>query len=166
MFVELLDGIANSNIIPQEQPSDPALSLRCFPRLPQDGEINWQQSAQDLAKLVRASAEPFAGAYSFLNGEKVTIWRVHPEPIDYPYLGVPGQVIEIRYETKEVAVLTSDGMLILEEIETLKKGRRRSSDIIKSCRVRLGMNVSDEISQLKQRITELEQLIKKITKLI
>jgi methionyl-tRNA formyltransferase len=156
MFVELLDGLAAGTIRPRPQPTDPALSLRCLPRLPRDGEIDWRQPAEFLARLVRASAEPFAGAYSFVGLEKVTVWRAHAEKLPHPHLGVPGQVVEIRRSTGEVAVLTGDGLLVLEEIETASSGRGRAAEIIRSSRVRLGMDVAAEIDQLRRRIEALE----------
>ena len=157
MFAQTLDGLANGSIIPKEQPSDPALSLRCFPRLPRDSEIDWHKSAEELARLVRASAEPFAGAYSYIGTEKVTIWRVHPEKLGYPYLGTPGKVAWRRRKTGEVGVLTGDGLLVLEEIEMPSKGRGRASDLIKSMRTRLGMDVAAELARLSHKIAELRQ---------
>lgn len=156
MFAEVLDGLAAGSIVPREQPSDPALSLRCFPRLPQDGEIDWHRSAEELARLVRASAEPFAGAYSFIGSEKVIVWRAHSEQLPYAYLGVPGQVTEIRRRTGEVAVLAKEGVLVLEEIETVSGGRNRAADMIKSTRVRLGIDVAQQMLQLSERIAQLE----------
>ena len=156
MFVEALDGLAMGTIMPREQPSDPVLLLRCFPRLPRDGHIDWHQSAGDLARLVRASAEPFAGAYSFIGDEKVIVWRAHPEQLPYPYLGIPGQVAEVRHSTGEVAVLANDGVLVLEEVEMIPGGRRQAADFIKSARLRLGMSLEQEIVRLRGRIAQLE----------
>ena len=86
--------------------------------MPADSRIDWSQPALRLDRLVRASAEPFAGAYTYLDGEKVIIWRARADRLPYPYLGIPGQVAEIWRESGEVAVLTGDGVLVLAEIET------------------------------------------------
>lgn len=162
MFAEVLDGLPAGSVVPREQPSDPKLSLRCFPRLPRDGEIDWTRPAVELARLVRASAEPFAGAYSFIGTDKVIIWRAHFEPIPYAYLGMPGQVSQLRRSTGEVAVITGDGLLVLEEIEPASGGRRQAADIVKSTRVRLGMDTSTEVACVNERITKLEALIQKL----
>ena len=156
MFGDVLDGLASGRIVSRLQSSDPKHSLRCFPRTPKDSEIHWTCPAEELARLVRASAEPFTGAYSFIGTEKVIIWRAHSEQLSYPYLGVPGQAIEVRRKTGEVVVLTQNGVLVLEEIET-PSGRLPAADIIKSTRVRLGMDLTQEIMRLSERITKLEK---------
>ena len=53
-------------------------SLQAFvviPRLPEDSQINWNETAEIISRLVRASSAPYNGAYSFLNGEKIIIWK-------------------------------------------------------------------------------------------
>lgn len=158
MFVEVLDGLGSGKVVPRDQPSDPAVSLRCFPRRPEDGQLEWEQPAELLARLVRASAEPFAGAYSFLNGERIIVWRARAERLAYPYLGVPGQVVW-RSPTGEVAVLTGDGILVLEEVETNSSGRSKAAGVIKSARERLGICVAEELANLRSHIKELKTQI-------
>ncbi len=159
LFVEVLDGLERSTLVAREQPDDPALSLRCFPRQPRDGELQWSQPAPDLARLVRASAEPFAGAYSFLDSNKVAVWRAHPERLAYPYLGVPGQVVEIR--TGDVVVLAGDGVLVLEEVETSSAGRTAAAEQIRSTRARFGAPATTDIAELLQRVRRLEEILSK-----
>lgn len=157
MFLELLDGLEKGSITPRPQPDDPSLSLRCFPRLPRDGEIDWHASADHLARLVHASSEPFAGAYTYMDGEKVIVWRAHPELLPFPYVGMPGQVVEVRKDKGEVAVLAEAGILVLEEVETNTAGRRKAAGQITSTRIRLGMDMAYEISKLKDQIRNLEK---------
>jgi UDP-4-amino-4-deoxy-L-arabinose formyltransferase/UDP-glucuronic acid dehydrogenase (UDP-4-keto-hexauronic acid decarboxylating) len=164
MFAEVLDRFATGHIVPREQPNDPALSLRCFPRLPQDAEIDWIRPAEEIARLVRASAEPFAGAYSFIASEKIIIWRAHSEILPYPFLGVPGQVAEIRHQTGEVAILTGDKVLVAEKAETAALGCKPAAEIVKSTRVRLGMDAASELLRLADRVTRLEEQIRHSTK--
>jgi UDP-4-amino-4-deoxy-L-arabinose formyltransferase/UDP-glucuronic acid dehydrogenase (UDP-4-keto-hexauronic acid decarboxylating) len=164
MFVEVLGGLASGTIVPRPQPNDPALWLRCFPRLPQDGEVDWNRSAIELYRLVRANAEPFNGAYSSIGNEKIIIWRAHPEKLAYSYLGVPGQVVEIRHKIGSVAVLTGEGVLVLEEIEMASGGRCPASDLIKSTRIRLGLDLAQALMRLDDRVTQLEGRLNQILK--
>jgi methionyl-tRNA formyltransferase len=157
MYVKTIAGIEQRAIVPRPQPTDPGQPLRCFPRIPSDGEINWELSAKQIDRLVRATSEPFAGAYSFVNGEKLIIWRAHPEHLLAPYLGVPGQIAERRIASGEVAVLTGDGVLVLEKVETARDGRKRATDIIKTIRTRLGLDISSEIDSLRDQIAELQR---------
>jgi methionyl-tRNA formyltransferase len=138
MFAELLDGLEAGTITPREQPTDPALSLRCFPRRPEDGLIDWSRPAEEIARLVRASAEPFAGAYTYLEGEKLIVWRARAEELPYPWMGVPGQVAEVRREAGEVAVLTGQRALVVQESQATSEGRREASRLIRSTRLSLG----------------------------
>lgn len=163
MFTNVLDGLAAGTIVPRAQSKDLSLSLRCFPRLPEDSEIDWTFSAEDLARLVRASAEPFSGAYTFLDSEKLVVWRAHAEQLSYPVLGKPGQVIQLRSESGQAAVLATDGVFVLEEIETVSGSRGRPTDFIKSTRVRLGLNLSKELGAIEHRVAQLEKKLEQLT---
>lgn len=121
---------------PRPQPEDPSLFLRCFPRTPEDAEIDWRRSAEEIGRLVRASSEPFAGAFTHLNGERLTVWRARAGQLSYPWAGVPGQVAEIDSTSGEAAVLTGGGVLFLEEVETPSTGRGRPAGLIRSTRLR------------------------------
>lgn len=47
-----------------------------WPRFrPEDGRIDWSADSASVANLVRACARPFAGAFTWLAGERMTIWR-------------------------------------------------------------------------------------------
>jgi methionyl-tRNA formyltransferase len=91
--------------------------LRCYPRLPEDGRIDWRQPAEAIARLVRASSKPYQGAFSFLNEERVTIWRAAPVVPGERWLAVPGHVIEVNSGSGHVTVACGSGLLQLQEIE-------------------------------------------------
>lgn len=160
MFLEAVNGFADGSITPREQPKDPALSLRCLPRTPRDGEIDWSQPAEQLDRLVRAVSEPFAGAYTFIGTEKLIIWRAHRKSPLYPFVGTPGQVAERRPETGEVAVVTGEGLLVLEEVENRIGRRKKATDIIRTIRTRLGMDVTEEIKRLREELEEVKSKIR------
>jgi methionyl-tRNA formyltransferase len=152
MFRELLDGLADDAIAPREQPADPALALRCFPRRPEDGLIDWSRTACEIGRLVRASAEPFAGAYTYLDGERLTVWRARPISPSEAYMAVPGQVIERRTPDGEVLVATGDGFLAIQQVGLPAGPREPATDVIRSTRARLGMRIEDEIDMLKREL--------------
>jgi methionyl-tRNA formyltransferase len=91
--------------------------LRCYPRLPEDGQIDWHRPAEAIGRLVRASSRPYQGAFSFLNGDRVTIWRAAPLVPADRYLAVPGHVIEVNAGSGHVIVACGTGFLQLQEIE-------------------------------------------------
>ena len=86
----------------------------------------------------------------------------HAEKLPYQFLGVPGQVVQLRRQTGEVAVLTLDGVLVLEEVETTSSGRVPASTIMKSTRTRLGLNLSRTVVTLSNRVRELEDELREL----
>lgn len=109
--------------------------LRCYPRLPEDSRINWHQSAEQVMRLIRASSEPYPGAFSFLNDERVVIWRAKLWVPESKFLAIPGHVVEIRRQQGTVLVACTDAMVELQEIEVDGK-RMAATEYIKSIRVR------------------------------
>ncbi|ETR65135.1 MAG: hypothetical protein OMM_06126 [Candidatus Magnetoglobus multicellularis str. Araruama] len=63
LFYKSVNGIEMGTLSLIPQPDDPILSLRCYPRKPEDGWIEWRLPGEYLARLVRASSEPFIGAF-------------------------------------------------------------------------------------------------------
>ena len=44
-------------------------------RSPEDGEINWNWSAQNIYNFIRAQTKPYPGAFTYLKKEKIIIWK-------------------------------------------------------------------------------------------
>ena len=109
--------------------------LRCYPRLPEDSQLNWNESAENISRLIRASSEPYSGAYSFLNGEKIIIWKASVFNNSEKFLALPGHVIGIQKESKAIQVACGEGMLEIQEIEYRGK-KMAPAEFIKSIRVR------------------------------
>lgn len=109
-------GLISAKLAPVPQPSDPELALRCYPRRPEDGRINWTQAAEQIRRLVRASSRPFDGAFAFLpDGRQVTIWRADIFAHPGPFCAIPGQVM-LR-ENGVPIVSCGQGCLALTELE-------------------------------------------------
>jgi UDP-4-amino-4-deoxy-L-arabinose formyltransferase/UDP-glucuronic acid dehydrogenase (UDP-4-keto-hexauronic acid decarboxylating) len=157
LFARALDGLEAGRLQGRPQPDDPRLSLRCYPRRPEDGLIDWRLPARHIARLVRASSEPFAGAYTFLAEQRVRIWRAQAGTLPHRWCGAPGQVARRDRQDGTVTVLTGEGVLIVEEIETSRDGRVRAADGIRSARARLGVDAVEHIVTLRRRLAELEQ---------
>ena len=46
-----------------------------FPRRwPEDGLIDWTMSAKEIHDFIRAQTKPYPGAFTYVDGKKVTIW--------------------------------------------------------------------------------------------
>lgn len=108
---------------------------RCYPRLPEDSQINWNQPAVNVSRLVRASSHPYKGAYSFLNGEKITIRKAKPFIPQDKFYAIPGHVVAINKPNNSIMVACTDGLLEVQEIE--KDGEVMApTAFIKSIRIR------------------------------
>lgn len=119
----------------ERQSKNPQDALRCYPRLPEDGLLDWKQPATALQRLVNASSEPYEGAFCTLNGQKMIVWRAALADDDERFLAVPGQVIAIDEEGC-ITVAAGEGKLRVTECQI---GDRRGVPglFIRSLRVRL-----------------------------
>lgn len=89
-------------------------ALRCYPRKPEDGKIDWRSNAVDILRLVNACNRPYAGAFCDLDGQPLIVWDAVLAPNEN-FLAVPGQVTLIGDGFIEVA--TGCGKLRLNEVE-------------------------------------------------
>ncbi|WP_299075615.1 formyltransferase [uncultured Fretibacterium sp.] len=81
-------------------------------RRPADGLLEWTGSARALHDLVRAVAPPFPGAFTFVAGRKLFVWRTRvPEGADASCEAVPGTVLS----SEPLTVATGSGPLIVTE---------------------------------------------------
>ena len=92
--------------------------LRCYPRLPIDSKINWSNSANEISRLVRASSKPFAGAYTYLDGKKIIIWKAKTIERFGEILAVPGHIIKVDCKRESIFVACSSSVLEVQEIES------------------------------------------------
>jgi methionyl-tRNA formyltransferase len=117
LFTETLDALGRDEIVAQVQSNYAQDILRCYPRRPEDGRVDWTRSAVDVHRLVRASSRPFAGAFTTLDGDgRITVWRAELDEHNGRVLAVPGQVLYISHGAPVIAC--GQGVLRLTEIET------------------------------------------------
>ncbi len=110
--------------------------LRCYPRNPEDGKIDWRQDNESIVRLINASGRPFIGAYCYFKGKIFYIHNAELFDIKEPYLGVPGQAVEINKEDGSVVVISSKGAVKIKWVVYEEK-QEYPANIIKSLRNRL-----------------------------
>jgi len=90
---ELLDGILPRvrNGTAPRIPQDKSKASYFGGRKPADGEVHWEQTAQQVRNLVRAVTRPYPGAFSFIGDRKCLFWSatVAPNPESKP----PGTIL-------------------------------------------------------------------------
>ncbi len=90
-------------------------------RRPEDGRICWNDSATRIRSLVRAVSHPFPGAFAYLNGNVLRVWRAEiPRGYRAPLGAVPGTVLDVT--SAGVLVSTMDNALLLTEVQLTDNG--------------------------------------------
>lgn len=74
-------------------------------RRPEDGIIDWSKRAEEIYNLTRAVTHPYPGAFTFLDGKKLFIWKALPET------GTTGSAPGAVVSAKPLRVQTGDGLL-------------------------------------------------------
>jgi methionyl-tRNA formyltransferase len=129
------------NLIPKlldgERPASPQLASGepLLPRRrPADGQLDWSASSDGVYDFVRALTWPYPGAFSWLHGQRWTIWACallpHRAAADGPPGEVIGSVISPIEEACGQAVWCGQGAITLLELEgedgRVLKGRQLS----------------------------------------
>lgn len=104
---EILAGRLHS----RPQVGQPSYGLQ---RAPEDGEINWNQSAATIDRLIRAVGRPYPGAFTSIGENRVFIWAAETVENGPIVWGAPGQIAQIPgFEAP--CVVTGEGLLLVLE---------------------------------------------------
>ena len=115
MFSKTLSELErNPDFILERQSKDPSKALRCYPRKPEDGRINWSNSKETIQRLINASGPPYEGAFCYLGQQKIYIFDCDILETYENYCAVSGQILKI--EDKNIIVATCNGELKLSNI--------------------------------------------------
>ncbi len=112
-------------------------------RGPQDGWINWNDNAQFLDKLIKASTRPHPGAYTYFKDSKLTVWQSQVET-EVNIKGVIGRVLLVD-EVKGWLIQCGVGLLWIKNLDSKKGNPLRVGD-------KLGYNIEDEIYNIKKNM--------------
>lgn len=128
----------------------------CCTRLPEDGLIDWRKTSVEIDRLIRALTKPFPGAFSYLNGKKITIWEAAIPKHSFKYEGrIAGRVGRLA-AGKGVEVLTGDSSLLISAITYCGKNQR-ADHCIRSVNTTLGLRADAEFEKLAERIEIIEK---------
>ena len=129
-------------------------------RGPADGEIDWTQSSVTVDRLIRALSTPAPGAFTFYRGERIVIDQALAvaQPPDYEGR-VAGKVVGLDPSAGTVDVLCGHGMLRIARITAADGASVPATAAIKSVRETLGLDTTQEILLLRQRVEQLEQML-------
>jgi len=84
-------------------------------RTPKDGEINWNWPKEAIRNWVRAQAEPYPGAFTFYNNQKIIIDKISFSEEKILSKQENGEIIQLQ---PNVIVKTKNGAINLDKIRT------------------------------------------------
>lgn len=105
----------NKTFFLKKNPNEHKNAFRCYPRIPEDGKINWSRSNHEILRVINASNKPYSGAYCFYKNQKLIIWDAELYNDNEKYLSEYGQVSAIQKNS--IIVITGNGKLKIKKIE-------------------------------------------------
>lgn len=128
LLIETLRGLESGTVTPR--PQDSTLATYAPMLRKEDGRIQWKWTAREIANRVRAFI-PWPGAYSWLRGKLIHIWRARPAELPAP--GAPGM---LKSSGGRLWVACGEATT-LEILELQEEGRRRMAvaDFLRGARL-------------------------------
>ena len=108
MIVQLLCDFQQKTVKHKKQISSEFIE-NWSKRTPEDGKINWSDSAQDIHTLIRASTHPYPGAFTIFKNQKLRIWKALYSKESNPR----GTICTVS--SNEVKIGTKKGTIIIQE---------------------------------------------------
>ncbi|WP_147822476.1 methionyl-tRNA formyltransferase [Salidesulfovibrio onnuriiensis] len=123
--------------------------FRCYPRTPEDSFIQWEASAVEVDRLIRASSHPFSGAYTYIVEEGllkrlyILKSRVHLENTNDK--GAPGRVLLNDRDSGCTHVMCGQGVLEISQCRIDDGEIFEPGKYFRSIRIKFGKRIEDYI---------------------
>jgi methionyl-tRNA formyltransferase len=91
---------------------DAAHATWCAQRIPDDGVIDWRWPAARIHDFVRAQSAPYPGAFTYVDGARLVVWRTRP--LATRWRATPGQGIAREGDALLVACGDDTVLALLE----------------------------------------------------
>jgi len=123
----------------------------CFGgRRPEDGEIDWSQSARKIRNLVRAVTRPYPGAFSFIGDGKCLFWSVTEMPMEGKKVQ-PGTIVS----TRPLVIACGTGSLRIDS------GQTEEGVFMTGTQLAVEMNLTPSMKFARHASTRIKALRKK-----
>jgi|AntDeeMetagen134_2_1112570.scaffolds.fasta_scaffold01624_7 methionyl-tRNA formyltransferase len=116
-------------------------------REPHQGIIDWTRSSQEIYNWIRGQTKPYPGAYSYLDGEKITVWEANP-PDDSTAFTTPGEISYVDNEA--VAVGTWEGRIEITRIQVGDDAPKPADSLVRE----YDFEVGDLFTDVRDRLTD------------
>lgn len=107
-------------------PQDDALASGAPKIFRDDCRIDWSLPAGDIHNLIRG-VSPVPGAFTFLGGKQLKIYRSHLSDFNEGHVPVPGTMVATD---PDLIVATGRGCLVLDEVQIEGKKRVKARDFV------------------------------------
>ena len=131
LLATVLDRMARGESVP-EAPQDEALATLCRPVTRDDGRIDWNRSASELDRRLRAF-DPWPGVFTLLGGERVKILEAS---VGAHRGGGAGEILEIG--KGDLLVATGDGSWRIGRLQPEGKAAMGAGDFARGRRLAPG----------------------------
>jgi methionyl-tRNA formyltransferase len=111
-------------------------------RTPEDGKIDWGRPAVALYNLVRAVTTPYPGAFTYIRGKKLYIWRAHPLQDGAGARRPPGTILGSH--NGGCLIATGSGHLLLTQVQPQGEAVITGDTWFRSGGVAVGMRLGEE----------------------
>lgn len=130
-------------------PQDPTYATKFGGRRPQDGKIDWRNSALCIYNLVRAVTHPYPGAFSFWVGKKIYIWKAVPEGRNSQVdPDLPGTIQ--AEDERGVVVTTGEGLLRMVRAQFEGGEEMAANELV----VRYGIPVGARFGESRENLSD------------
>jgi methionyl-tRNA formyltransferase len=130
-------------------PQDESVATYCCTRLPDDGEIDWNEPTDRIDRLIRALGSPYPGAFTWLGLEQLVVHDAEPVS-GVQWAGrVPGRVVRTDAQAGTVDVLTGDGVLRIHTVSFGTSAPIPAASVIRSVKATLGLRSIDLVRALR-----------------
>jgi methionyl-tRNA formyltransferase len=131
LLIETLARLRLGTLIPQ--PQDSSLATYAPPLKKNQGEIQWNLSAEKIDLQIRGLS-PWPGAFTFLQGKRILIHRAGLETNDIQ--GTPGTIHSIKEGT--ILVHTGRGLLSLGKVQIEGHRSMSSEELLRGFPIKVG----------------------------
>ncbi len=142
LLSETLPRIANGTLAAEPQADEEATYAPILKR--EDGLMNWQLTAPELANRVRAF-QPWPATYTLFRGARLLIWqaRAIDENASMMNLSGPAATIVATDKTGFAVACANHTFLHIEEVQIEGKRRIAARDFLNGSRLSIGDSISD-----------------------
>jgi len=154
MVLDLAPAIRSGRL--PRRPQDHSGATWYRRRVPEDGLIDWRDSADEIYRLVRACSHPYPGAFTHWGEARLVVWRARPHPAE-DHHGTVGQILRIG-DGPALLVQCGRGLLWLTDLR-LDGGRGTDPGPFREG-LRLGWDVRARLEEMQTRLRRLERRIR------